>query len=824
MHWIDWVIVAVPLMIVLFIGLRTHRYVTGVADFLTAGRVAGRYVVSVASGEAAMGLVSLVAIFEMYYNSGFAFQFWSGITAPIGMFMGLTGYCIYRFRESRAMTMGQFFEMRYSRTFRIFAAILQSLSGVVNYAIFPAVSARFIIYYCDFPQYFDFLGMTWSTFHMVMLVFLSVAVVVVTMGGQITVMVCDCVQGLLNYPLMAIVVIAILLRFSWFGDMAPALLDREPGKSMLNPFDVYNLRTFNLFYVFVGIVSSVFNRMAWSGSQGYNTAALNAHEQKMGQVLGTWRSAFNIMLYPLLAIGAYTIWNSVRFEETLKPIRQELVQTAMTEMAPAYSGAIIVTQAAESSAAREALQSQSPKQARLLDELASGKSTYAAPALRETGASIDDVHALRRKGLIEWKSDSLSLPEVDQRLDVLKSEQPGLHKKMMTIHNQMRVPITLRYMLPIGITGVLCAIAIFLMISTDTTYLHSWGSIIVQDVILPLRKRAFTPKQHLMFLRVTIAGVAMFAFVFSSVFAQVDYIMMFFAITGAIWLGGAGSCIVFGLYWKRGTTAGAWASLTAGSSIATAGILLQHFWAGSIYPWLERNGQVERVSHLFENLSRPLEPIVVWRVTPGTFPVNSQEIYFIALLISVSLYVSISLLTCKEPFNLDRLLHRGIYHTGDGPRYVKTKWSWIKILGIDSSYTRGDRILAWSVFLWSFVFRFGIVFVGFIIWNLISPWPKHWWANWFWIDYIYVMGLNATITVFWFGICGTRDLIRLFQRLDARTAGADVLDNGRVEGHVSTADLALFAEAEGHATSPDPVMVGEVEGLGLNEPDEDEKK
>ncbi|MFA6659965.1 MAG: hypothetical protein WCS25_09770, partial [Victivallaceae bacterium] len=48
----------------------------------------------------------------------------------------------------------------------------------------------------------------------------------------------------------------------------------------------------------------------------------------------------------------------------------------------------------------------------------------------------------------------------------------------------------------------------------------------------------------------------------------------------------------------------------------------------------------------------------------------------------------------------------------------------------------------------------------------------------------------------WFGICGTRDLIRLFRRLDARTAGNDILDDGRVEGHVSAADLALVAEVE----------------------------
>ncbi len=796
MHWIDWIIVFVPVCIVLFIGWRTQRYVTGVADFLTAGRVAGRYVVSVASGEAAMGLVSLVAIFEMYYNSGFAFQFWSGITAPIGLFMGLTGYCIYRFRETRAMTMGQFFEIRYSRKFRIFAAILQSASGVINYAIFPAVSARFIVYYCDLPQYFDFLGMTWSSFHAVMLFFLSLAVLIVTRGGQITVMVCDCVQGLLNYPLMAIVVIAILFRFSWFEDMAPALLDREPGMSMLNPFDVQKLRTFNLFYVFVGIISSVFNRMAWSGTQGYNTAALDAHEQKMGQVLGTWRTAFNIMLYPLLAIGAYTVWNSARFEGQRVPIRQELLQSAMTELAPAYAGEIIVTDAGKNRQAIASLKKNDPKRAALLEEFSKGKASYAAPALKNAKADIKDVYALRRKGLIDWDTEALTLQGTEDRKALIEAEDPGLHKTVMTIHNQMRVPITLRYMLPVGVTGVLCAIAIFLMISTDTTYLHSWGSIIVQDVMLPIRGRAFTPKQQLLALRLTIAGVALFAFIFSSIFAQFDFIMMFFMITGAIWLGGAGSCIVFGLYWKRGTAGGAWASLIAGSSIATTGVLVQNFWAGSIYPWLERYDLVDAVSIFFARLSAPFEPIILWRVTPMSFPINSQEIYFIALVTSITLYITISLLTCKKPFNMDRMLHRGEYHRGEGHRYVKTKWRWSKILGIDSSYTRGDKILAWSVFLWSFVFRFGIVFVGFIIWNLISPWPDHWWANWFWIDYIYIMGLNATVTVFWFGICGTRDLIRMFRRLNARTEAADILDDGRVEGHVSATDLALFSRVE----------------------------
>ncbi len=763
MHWIDWLIVGVPLVVVFVIALKAQKYVRGVSDFLAAGRVAGRYVVAVAGGEAAMGLISVVALFEAYYNSGFAYSFWSGIYTPISIVVLLTGYCIYRYRESRAMTMGQFLEMRYSRSFRIFAATLQSISGVINYAIFPAVGARFLIYFCDLPLWIQFAGLTFPTFGLVMAAFLFVAVIIVSMGGQITIMVTDCIQGILSYPLYAIVVVYILTQFSWSRDMAPTLLDRVAGESMVNPFDISRLRNFNVFYIFVGLFSMIFNRMAWSGTQGYNAAALNAHEQKMGAVLGTWRGGFSSMMIVVLAVAAYTFLNSPKFNAAALNCRRELASKTVHDVAGGEKLADIREDIAGYLRTGEV----SPSLQARLDTIEEGR-------INETGRE----------------------PMHDTIKQAIESADPGKAQTFGTVFGQMRVPLALRHMLPIGVTGAFCALCIFLLISTDTTYMHSWGSIIVQDIILPIRDKPFTPHQQLMLLRLIIAGVAVFAFLFSFLFAQVDYVLMFFAITGAIWLGGAGPCIVGGLYWKRGTTAGAFSALIAGSSLATGGIITQKFWVATIYPWLSANGLLAPVTRVVESLSRPFEPYVQWRVTPDKFPVNSQEIFFVAMLIGIVLYVIVSLLTCREAFNMERMLHRGKYRR-EGEEIVREKLTlkraFLKLLGITSQYTKGDKALAWSVFIYSMGWAFGS-FVALLIWNAVSPWPDTWWADWFKIYNLVVPGIIAVVSTVWFTIGGTLDLRRLFKRLAEKED--HILDDGRVIGHVSADDVALVEAVE----------------------------
>jgi len=268
--------------------------------------------------------------------------------------------------------------------------------------------------------------------------------------------------------------------------------------------------------------------------------------------------------------------------------------------------------------------------------------------------------------------------------------------------------------------------------------------------------------------------------------------MMFFMITGAIWMGGAGPCIVGGLYWKRGTPTGAFAALIAGSSISVGTVIAQKTWVPHIYPWLESSGHLPGFTRVLESVSRPLEPIVVWRVTPDEFPITSPEAYFITLLLGIGLYVGLSMLTCKTPFNMERMLHRGEYHRQGEPQVEKVpltlRNAFLKLLGIDSQYTKGDIILAWSVFIWSAGWGFGS-FIVLCIWNSISPWPNAWWVNWFFIANIIIPGVIAVVSTVWFTIGGVVDLRRLFQRLDAKEE--DLLDDGRVIGHMNADEAAM---------------------------------
>lgn len=331
MHWIDWTITIVPLIAILWLAVYSKKYVRGVADYLAAGRVAGRYVIAVGSLTMGLGAITLVALVEQKYQVGFAITFWDYLVIPVGIIMGLTGYCQYRFRETRTLSFGQFLEMRYSRSLRITAASIRTLSEMLTNAIGPAIAANFLIYFIGLPHHFTVLGINLPTFAVLVAIVLIMCIITLWPGGRIALLITDTILGIINYPIFVVITGYIFFNFGWYDVIGPVMMDRVPGESFLNPFDMQKLRDFNFFALVVHLIASVLNHASWYGNDT-TICGRTPHEQKMSGILGQWRNGFSQLMCLLVAIMIIALMTHGKFANQSHDIRQTLSSRIADEL------------------------------------------------------------------------------------------------------------------------------------------------------------------------------------------------------------------------------------------------------------------------------------------------------------------------------------------------------------------------------------------------------------------------------------------------------------------------------------------------------------
>lgn len=136
--------------------------------------------------------------------------------------------------------------MRYNRTFRVFAAVLRNLTEMVANAIGPAIAANFFVYFLGLPHKIQLFGRAVPTFALIVGACILFAMVALWPAGRISLLVTDTVQGMLSYPIFALVAAWIFFHFDWKTTMEPVMVNRVAGESFLNPFDIDKLRDLDL--------------------------------------------------------------------------------------------------------------------------------------------------------------------------------------------------------------------------------------------------------------------------------------------------------------------------------------------------------------------------------------------------------------------------------------------------------------------------------------------------------------------------------------------------------------------------------------------------
>jgi len=310
-----------------------------------------------------------------------------------------------------------------------------------------------------------------------------------------------------------------------------------------------------------------------------------------------------------------------------------------------------------------------------------------------------------------------------------------------TIRKQVTSTVAMSQFLPVGLLGCFAAVILSFYVTTQDSYLLAWVGIFVQDVILPYKKKRLSPQQHLKLLRLATVGVVLWLFFFSLLFRQYDAIFMYLALMGILGVG-LGSAIVFGLYWKRGTAAGAYATMITGIVGFVTCFTLQKLWL---------------------------------RIYNTPFPINSAWLMFIFMIISIIVYVLVSLLGKKQVFNMDKMLHRGKYAvaTDKAVTDIKSLQGWQGILGMTSEFTRWDKIIycflgGWSIF-WMIFFCLVCLYRAFF------DIPAHVWSG-YWLFSTWLTVCLSIATTIWFLFGGVSDLKKMFHAL--KTMKRDHTDDG----------------------------------------------
>ena len=200
---IDYIIVAIYLMVVFYIGISFRDKTSDFSTFMIADRKVG-----LSLGVATMLGTELGLITVMYNAQNGVLNHFSAfhiglIASIVTLFIGVTGIVVVKLRELRVKSIPEYYEYRFGKNVRILGAIILALGGILNMGLFLKVGAIFL-------QGILGIGEVGMALPIIMIILLILVLIYTTLGGMISVIITDYIQFvILSFGLMLSVIFSI---------------------------------------------------------------------------------------------------------------------------------------------------------------------------------------------------------------------------------------------------------------------------------------------------------------------------------------------------------------------------------------------------------------------------------------------------------------------------------------------------------------------------------------------------------------------------------------------------------------------------------------
>jgi SSS family solute:Na+ symporter len=141
----------------------------------------------------------------------------------------------------------------------------------------------------------------------------------------------------------------------------------------------------------------------------------------------------------------------------------------------------------------------------------------------------------------------------------------ALGAAQMPANSLHAMPTFLATLLPTGLIGLVIASMLAAEMSTDSSYLLTWSSILYNDIVSPLRKRPFTERQGLYVNRLIILCIGAFLLFYGLWYQLPGRVWDYLSITANVYLSSISVLLVACCYWKRANSTGAVAAIVGGA-------------------------------------------------------------------------------------------------------------------------------------------------------------------------------------------------------------------------------------------------------------------
>jgi Na+/proline symporter len=505
----DWVIIVGYLVLCATIGLLVKRYVRGIADFAMAGRSVGTNMGLAAMTCTGTGMVAMMITAQLGFQYGFAGAVPGVIAGLASLLVGTTGFMIGAMRKARITTIPEMLEHKFGKDVRWLAGFLTALGGLLNMGIFLRLGGEFLVHAT---------GLNPAYLKITMIGLLAIAILYTVVGGMVAVVVTNYLQFLVIGVSMLTISALVLWTTPW--------ADLTKGLNL-----AYQAGTEYRWNEEVAQKSAEERIEALARTKGSAAADALRDDLRRQKDDALRRDARQLAAKYVLVDTSAATPKAITMGDPVNPAAQQgvgLTWLIWIVLASITSAVTWQTGVSRALSAKDVATSRRMYRLNTFHPI----SAYLLPALWAIGAYLFFCKA---GGLPQGIGTLTAMPEYLTRL------------------------------LPKGIIGLVIAGLLAAEMSTDSSYMLTWATVIFNDLISPCFRRPLSEKVRLLTIRTVVVLIGIFLVFYGLVYELPGTAFDYFMVTATIYVASVFSLLMGAIYMPWINRVGAYAALILGA-------------------------------------------------------------------------------------------------------------------------------------------------------------------------------------------------------------------------------------------------------------------